>query len=219
VTTVKPDRVPDGAIKEASRIEMQLSSGQGPAECELAVAKLLDALTREFPNAKTLEKTEGCRPGCYRSARISGETDLSFLEGTIQWICPSPFRPNHRRKNWFVDVSVCGKAEKSNFSDEDVRFETFRSGGKGGQHVNKVETGVRAVHVPTGLSAISTDERSQYMNKKTALERLREALRLRDEEAANKAKEENRLEHTRIVRGNPVRVYKGPEFRLVARDE
>jgi peptide chain release factor len=180
---------------------------------------LLDALTREFPDIRALEKSAGYRPGCYRSVRISSETDLSFLEGTVQWICRSPFRPNHGRKNWFVDVSVCGKAEKNDFREEDVRFETFRSGGKGGQHVNKVETGVRAIHVPTGLSALSTDERSQYMNKKIALERLRKAIHLRNEETGNKLKEENRLEHTRIVRGNPVRVYEGPEFRLVAQSK
>jgi peptide chain release factor len=69
--------------------------------------------------------------------------------------------------------------------------------------------------MPTGLSALSTDERSQYMNKKIALERLQEALHLRNEETVNKVKEENRLEHTRIVRGNPVRIYKGPEFKRI----
>ncbi|MDR2088452.1 MAG: peptide chain release factor H, partial [Clostridiales Family XIII bacterium] len=189
-----------------AKTELQLSSGQGPAECELAVAKLLCALTREFPGIAVIEKTEGSRAGCYRSVRIACETDLSFLEGTVQWICQSPFRPHHRRKNWFVDVSLCGRAEEEGFDDAHVRFETFRSGGKGGQHVNKVETGVRAVHAPTGLSAVSTDERSQYMNKRIALERLREAVRLRNEESAGAVKSQNRLEHTRIVRGNPVRV-------------
>jgi peptide chain release factor len=195
------------------KTEWQLSSGQGPAECELAVAKLLCALMREFPDIEVIEKNAGCREDCCRSVRIACETDLSFLEGTVQWTCQSPFRPHHGRKNWFVDVSRCGEAREEDFDESRVRFETFRSGGKGGQHVNKVETGVRAVHPPTGLSAVSTDERSQHMNKKIALARLREAVRLRNEASAGGVRARNRLEHTRIVRGNPTRVYEGPDFR------
>lgn len=53
-----------------------------------------------------------------------------------------------------------------------MRFETLRSGGKGGQNVNKVETGVRAVHVPTGLAVVSTQARSQHINKRLDLDRL-----------------------------------------------
>ena len=195
-------------------MELQISSGSGPTECELAVRKLLASLMSEFPDIKVIEKIEGVRKGCLRSVRISSESDLSFLEGTIQWICKSPFRPHHGRKNWFVDVSVCHYAEVDGFDEDSVRFETFRSGGHGGQHVNKVETGVRAIHVPTGISVICTDERSQHINRRTALERLREAVDSLNASREASAKSENRLEHTRITRGNPVRIYRGMEFSL-----
>lgn len=88
-------------------MEIQLSSGQGPAECELAVAKLLAALLAEFPDIQILARAPGIKPGTLRSARLQSDADLSFLEGTVQWVCQSPYRPKHKRKNWFVDVSLC----------------------------------------------------------------------------------------------------------------
>jgi peptide chain release factor len=196
-------------------MELQLSSGQGPAECELAVGKLLEALMREFPDIRVLEKSAGKEAGCFRSVRVASDADLSFLEGTVQWICKSPFRPHHGRKNWFVDMSPCRAANVDDFDESVVRFETFRSGGHGGQNVNKVETGVRAVYPPLGISVVSTDERSQRLNKQIALKRLREVVAVRNAESAASAKAGDRLEHTRIERGNPIRVYEGPEFRRV----
>ena len=196
-------------------MELQLSSGYGPAECELAVNKLLTSLISEFPDIKVIEKTEGSRSECFKSVRISSESDLSFLDGTILWICKSPYRPHHGRKNWFVDISVCHSAAEDGFDEDSVRFETFRSRGAGGQHVNKVETGVRAIHVPTGVSVVCTDERSQYTNRRTALKRLREAVESINASRRASAKSENRMEHTKIKRGNPLRVYEGMEFKLI----
>jgi len=196
-------------------MELQLSSGYGPAECELAVGKLLTSLMSEFPDIKIIDRAEGVRSECFRSVRVSSESDLSFLEGTIQWICKSPYRLHHGRKNWFVDVSVCHNAETEGFDEDSVRFETFRSGGHGGQNVNKVETGVRAIHVPTGISVICTDERSQHINRRIALKRLREAVDSLNASREASVKSGNRLEHSRITRGNPVRVYRGMEFALV----
>lgn len=193
---------------------LQLSSGNGPAECELAVAKLLEALCAEFSGTRVIHKAPGQRPGCYRSVQIACAEDVSFLEGSIQWVCQSPFRPDHGRKNWFVDVSVCQTASPAAYNATDVRFESFHSGGKGGQHVNKVETGVRAIHTPSGIAATSTTACSQQANKKLALERLEAQLAKRNTDAVQNVRAHNRMEHYRIERGNPVRVYRGMEFRL-----
>lgn len=193
-------------------MRLQLSSGQGPAECELAVGKLLDALRAEFLSLSVLETAVGQRPGCLRSALCESETDLSALQGTVKWICQSPYRPHHKRKNWFVEISVCGEWKEAVFEEDLVRFETFRSGGRGGQHVNKVETGVRAVFLPTGLSVVSTETRSQQQNKRIALDRLCSLLSQQNTGGEAALRAARRLEHLRLTRGRPVRVYQGMEF-------
>lgn len=193
-------------------VEVQLSSGQGPEECELAVGKLLRALQEEFPSLEIIVAHRGRKAACYRSVRIRASEDLSFLEGTVQWICESPYRPGHKRRNWFVDISLCGTAETIDYDESLVRFETFRSGGKGGQHVNKVETGVRAIHVPTGIATTSTNARSQHLNKQLALSRLCDEIAKRNQGDAEALKALNRLEHLRLERGNAIRVYEGMAF-------
>ena len=196
-------------------MQIQISSGQGPTECELAVGKFAAALCEEFDDTAITQMTPGFREDCYRSIIIESRHDLSFLEGTVQWICQSPFRLNHKRKNWFIDVSPIGKFNNTVLDIKLIRFDTFRSGGKGGQNVNKVETGVRATYVPLGLSAISTNERSQHMNKKLALERLYQLVAEQNANGRRVTDRGNWLEHTRLVRGNAVRVYEGLEFKRI----
>lgn len=191
---------------------IQISSGQGPAECELAVSKLYEALKKEYPDIKLISVHKSRISDGSTSIQFSTERDLSELEGSVQWICRSPFRPNHKRKNWFVDVSIIPETEDIS-REQEVRFERFHSSGKGGQNVNKVETGVRLIHVPTGITVTSIAERSQYANKRNAMKKLNAILEQKEKEESAKQVHSAWREHNRIQRGNPARVYEGIEFR------
>ena len=189
----------------------QISSGQGPAECELGVAKLLAHLQQNY-DVSIIDSSPGYNEGTFRSVRIYSESDLSPYLGSVQWVCRSPYRPEHKRKNWFIDFSVCTVAKVEKFDPRQVAFDTFRSGGKGGQNINKVESGVRAIYLPTGLAVVCTEERSQYANKQKALARLQRIIRA---ENFNKRVEEKNINwrfHSQIERGNANKCFTGLKF-------
>lgn len=191
---------------------VQISAGQGPAECQLAVGLFYDALKKEYGDIELMSESKDREKGCFNSIRFSTEHDLSDIEGSVLWVCRSPFRPNHKRKNWYIDVSIIHEKEKVDDSEE-FRIERFHCGGNGGQNVNKVETGIRVIHIPTGLVSECTEERSQLQNRRKATERLKKKIAelqdARDREQVNDAWRE----HYRIERGNPVRVYQGEHFK------
>lgn len=193
----------------------QISSGQGPAECELGVAKFLTYLKKHYV-VSVLETSPGYYENTYRSVRLETDEDLSQFIGSVQWVCQSPYSPGHKRKNWFLDFSCCATAETETFDAKLVRFETFRSSGKGGQNVNKVETGVRAIYLPTGQTSVCTDERSQYLNKQKAVARLRQMVQSENQQKQAVIRNENWGRHTSLERGNARVKFEGRYFKRVA---
>ncbi len=199
---------------------IQLSSGQGPAECELAVVKLFEALSKEYKDVELIDSHKSKNAGCCTSILLKTDNDLSGLEGTILWVCQSPYRPHHKRKNWYVDVSIITEIDNENIgngnicNEQDIKIERFHCGGNGGQNVNKVETGIRLIHIPTGIAVTCTTERSQLQNRHKALQKLK--LILASQRAASEAQQKSDawIEHKRIIRGNPVRTYEGMKFIL-----
>ena len=192
-------------------MQVQISSGQGPRECELAVGKFYNALCKEYKSLTIVSAMTGRGAGEYASMFLQTEEDLRYLEGSVLWICKSPYRPNHKRKNWYIDISIIPERKDMN-CDSRLRIDTFHSGGKGGQHVNKVETGVRITHVATGMSVTSTTARSQHMNRQIAMNRLSEMLIVLEQNNQSKHKNLVWMEQNRIVRGNPIRTYEGINF-------
>ena len=94
-----------------------------------------------------------------------------------------------------------------------MQFQTTRSQGSGGQNVNKVNTAVRATHLPTGVSVFAQDSRSQLENKKLALARLKEKLAEMELQQLAEQVQNHWNNHTQVQRGNPVRTFKGSDFK------
>lgn len=195
---------------------IQISSGRGPDECELAVGKFISALLKENGTMKVIDVVAGNIPGNFKSVLLSAEDrlkgDFCDISGSVLWICKSPYRPFHKRKNWFVNVERFGEEEKLPFSERDIKIEAMRSSGPGGQNVNKVETAVRATYLPMNLSVVAREERSQYQNKKLAIARLAKMIDQRNREGSSAKKKSMWNQHNELKRGNPVRVYEGENF-------
>lgn len=198
------------------------SAGRGPGECQLAVTGLVAALMEEAAKSGIKAALVESEPGPYGPLSalvgLDGEgagTLARSWEGSVLWICPSPLRPGWGRKNWFVGVSLLALPPPSSAVREgDLRVETMRSSGAGGQHVNKTESAVRITHLPTGAVAVAREERSQHRNRALAMARLHAVLADQVQQASRQADRDRWNRHDSLERGNPVRTYLGPDFRL-----
>ncbi|MBR5678826.1 MAG: hypothetical protein IKX20_11975 [Paludibacteraceae bacterium] len=193
---------------------IQISSGQGPVECSVGVEKLCKALLKEFADSKIVSVNADYSGHGYKSCVMEFVQDVSMLEGTVLWVWKSTIRPGHQRKNWYMDVHVIKEADVvGEFNLSDCEVTTMHCGGKGGQHVNKVETGVRVCHKPTGVVVTCTEERSQVQNKQKAMKRMQSILAAKQEDNNADALNNAWQKHTEIVRGNPIRIYEGEKFK------
>ena len=126
----------------------------------------------------------------------------------MQWTARSPFRPTHKRKNWFVGIDILEPVDETGLNVQEVRWATRCASGPGGQHVNRTESAVRVTHLPTGVQATAMEKRSQHRNRKLALARLKKKLNEINSKRHGDAREERWRAHQELERGNPVRVFR-----------
>ncbi|WP_281509522.1 peptide chain release factor H [Muribaculum intestinale] len=196
---------------------IQITAGRGPVECARAVTLVARELLKAIPALQLADcerhnQVDGCFMSMiFASDVIIPQAIVNEWQGTILWrSTKNPYRPVHKRSNWFVGVNFFDEVELPHIDESDIVYETCRSGGKGGQNVNKVETAVRATHISTGLSVKCSDERSQLQNKSLARERLLLKLRQINEKALADSQAHQWCNHDNLERGNPVKKFSGP---------
>lgn len=195
---------------------IQFSAGRGPIECSWAVWEIYTRFS-EIATKLGIDFTEvAMEPDMYRNTyksiivSLTGDLASSFCNewiGTLQFTAQSPFRPEHRRKNWFIAVNRIPVAEKEVISLQDIRFETMRSSGAGGQHVNKTESCVRATHIPSNTVVVISAHRSQHQNKTLALSILLDRLRETENRKRQIHEKQTWQNHNELIRGNPVQKF------------
>jgi peptide chain release factor 2 len=162
----------------------------------------------------TLDESSGDVVG-YKSVELLVEGTNAYgwfkgEKGAHRLVRLSPFNANNKRQTTFAGVDVVPVLEEEELTeidipDKELEVTTMRSGGKGGQNVNKVETGVRIKHVPSGISVKCTQERSQGMNKSIALSRLKAQLLA--------SAQEQQLQDFKAIRGDVVEASWGAQIR------
>ena len=201
---------------------IQITAGRGPAECTWVVAQVLKKVLEEAQanqvEATVLQREAGSENGTVASAllELKGKNVSEFVDswtGTIQWIGQSSFRKMHKRKNWFIGVFEMDTLQLKTISEKDIQYQAMRSSGAGGQHVNKVSSAIRATHLPSGLSVVSMDSRSQHQNKKLATERLLEKFKVFELEMIKKQASQQWENQLNVARGNPKRTFNGSDFK------
>jgi peptide chain release factor 2 len=153
---------------------------------------------------------------------ISGEMAYGYCKaerGVHRLVRISPFDSNKRRHTSFSSVDTIAELEEDNtelvLPPTEFSVDTFRSGGKGGQNVNKVETAVRITHIPTGLVVASQAQRSQHQNRATAMKLLLSRIYAQRLDAAKADMEKFYGEKGSVSWGNQIRSYVFQPYRMV----